>query len=417
MMSTQPSGAEAVLRSIVSLYRSSGKPAITNNNRIEADLNATEGLVKAIQECRSLNSSYGRFEELLVDDNEIDDDEKISVGQRVQFCWALSTGGFLHFFKSFSQLLGNRKTLFKGDIPETYYISEEDLLVEPHFSEPKTDKLRSICKLIKLLSEIAHYHDEKSQADTYQLVFVINDSSKSGYHPVVLETRFDKSDLEGTELNLRTLMDIVSAEKNSESHAQEKASMFRLCLAETIEGMPNEGNAFQYILKNWDDLLKKYKQSFDIYISGFSFSKLRSELAKAEVEIANSLSKVLSDVTGKLFSIPISFAALLTMNKLDSIGESVLFVMGTLLVSLIISGLVRSQLLLKSNIDASRRMIFNQFDQKREDYPQDLKDCLDQAKSTIRKQSNLLGLTLHGARVIGWFVSICALFIFWMRFS
>ncbi|RPH23276.1 MAG: hypothetical protein CBB67_000900 [Alteromonadaceae bacterium TMED7] len=417
MMSTQQSDIESALWSIVSLYRSSGKPPIGASNRIEVELNATESLIEAIEECRLLNSSLGRFEDLLVDDSEIDNNEKIRVGQRVQFCWALSTGGDLHFFKSYGHLLSNRKTLLKGDLPDIYYIADVDLMVEPSLSEPKSDRLRSICDLIKLLSEIAHYHDEKSQADTYQLVFVVNDSSKSGYHPVVLETRFDESDLNGNALNLGALSDIVSAEQNAESHAQEKASMFRLCLAETIEGISNENNVFKYILNNWDELLRKYKQSFDIYISGFSFSKVRSELAEAEVEIANSLSKVLSDVTGKLFSIPISFAALLTMNKLDSVGESVLFVMGTLLVSLIISGLVRSQLLLKSNIDASRAMVFNQFEQKREDYPPDLKNCLDEAQNTIGKQSALLGFTLHGARVLGWLVSICALYIFWMRFS
>ncbi|AVJ56740.1 hypothetical protein C5610_10865 [Idiomarina sp. OT37-5b] len=415
-MSNKSSKIEVILSSIVSLYRASGRPHIGDNNRIEAELSATEQLISAIQKCQSLDNTFGRFEELLVDDLELGDNQQIAPGQQVQFRWALSTGGVLPFYNSFSQLLTNRKTLFKGDIPETYYISQDDLLVEPNHKGPKSTRLASICKLISLLSEIAHYHDEKTHAETYQLVFVINDTSKNGYHPVVLETRFEEDDLDGEELDLRTLSVIVDSEKSAESHAQEKASMFRLCLAETIEATPKEINTFKYVLNTWEELLRKYKQNFDIYISGFSFSKLRNELAKAEVEIANSLSRVLSDVTGKLFSIPISFAALLTMKKLDSVGEGALFVSGALLVSLIISGLVRNQLLLKNNIDASQRMVFNQFEQKREDYPQDLKNCLDEAKMTIDKQSKLLGLTLHGARAVGWSISITATYIFWMKF-
>jgi len=414
-MNVQVSETNIVLQTIVSLYRSAGKPQI-KHSRIVATLHATDQLIIAINDCLSLNSSFGRFDELLVENSELDSDEKIDVGQKIELCWALPTGGRIPFYKSFEQLLSSRKTLFKGDIPNTYYISESDSLIDPGYSTPKSARLASICKLISLLSKVAHYHDEKSQADTYQLVFVINDTSKNGYHPVVLETKFDVSDLEGDDINLQTLLDIVSAEKNGESHAQEKASMFRLCLAEMIETKPKQRSAFKHLLSNWEELLNKYKQSFDIYISGFSFSKLRNELAKAEIEIANSLSKVLGDVTGKLFSIPISFAALLTMDKLNSVTENILFVSGTLLVSLIISGLVRNQLLLKSNIDSSSDMLFNQFEQKQEDYPHDFKDCIEKAKSTIAKQSKLLELTLHGARVIGWLISICATLMFCTKF-
>lgn len=364
-MCIKSSTNEIILSSIVSLYRASGRPPIGANNRIEAKLNATEELITTIRECQYLDNTFGRFEELLVDDLELEDNQQILPGQQIEFRWALATSGTLPFYNSFSQLLTNRKTLFKGDIPETYYIAQDDLLVEPNHRESRSVRLANICTLIRLLSEIAHYHDEKGQADTYQLVFVINNTSKNGYHPTVLETRFDESDLAGGELDLRTLGDIVHAERKSESHAQEKTSMFRLCLAETIESTPKDSSAFKYVLNDWDNLLKKYKQNFDTYISGFSFSKLRNELANAEVEIANSLSKVLSDVTSKLFSIPISFAALLTMNRLDSVAENVLFVLGTVLVSFIISGLVRSQLLLKESIDASQKMVFDQFEYKR----------------------------------------------------
>ncbi|TAP34767.1 hypothetical protein EYR97_11200 [Alteromonas sp. KUL42] len=389
---------------------------IISDNRFEAELNADEQLISVIEESLLLNKSFGRFDELLVDDSELSDNQKIQVGQNIQFTWALSTSGSLPFYQSFEQLLSSRKTIYKGDSPECYYIANADLLVESDTSNVMGQRLKSICQLIKLLSQVAHYHDKKSQADTYQLVFVINDSSKNGYHPVVLDTKFEQCDLDGEVLDLRTMEYIVHAEQRAESHAQEKASMFRLCLAEIIESAPKGEKAFKYMLSNWEELLAKYKQNFDVYFSGFSFSKLRNELAKAEVEIANSLSKVLSDVTGKLFSIPLSFAALLTVNKLKTIGESVLFVMGTLLVSMIISGLVRSQFLLKRNIDSSRDMIFGEFELKRDDYPQQLKDCLDEAKTTIENQSKLLNRTLHRARVLGWSISVIATWIFVLRF-
>lgn len=414
-MVTKSNNIDSSLHSVVSLYRAAGLPSISDS-RFEAELYADAQLISAIEKSLLLDKSVGKFDELLVDDSDLSDNQKIQIGQNIQFTWALSTSGSLPFYQSFEQLLSSRKTVYKGDSPECYYIANADLLVESNTTNVMGRRLKSICQLIKLLSQVAHYHDEKSQADTYQLVFVINDSSKNGYHPVVLDTKFEQSDLDGEVLDLRTLEDIVHAEQRAESHAQEKASMFRLCLAEIIESVSKDEKPFKYLLSNWEELLAKYKQNFDVYISGFSFSKLRNELAKAEVEIANSLSKVLSDVTGKLFSIPLSFAALLTMNKLKTVEESILFVLGTILVSLIISGLVRSQLLLKRNIDSSRDMIFGEFELKRDGYPQQLKDCLDDAKKTIDNQSKLLNRTLYGARFLGWSVSIIATYIFVLRF-
>ncbi|MGR7921574.1 hypothetical protein ACU6RQ_10755 [Zobellella denitrificans] len=415
-MPSQPTLVETALKAVVSLYRTAGRPEVLENNRFEADIVANEQIINAITTCEKLDNPFGRFEELLVDNSEYIDGQDILNGQQLQLCWALSTSGELPFYRSFEHLINTRKTLFKGEMPETYYIANEDLLVDQNHSVEKSLRLKSICQLIKYLSQIAHYHDEKSHADTFRLVFVINDTSKNGYHPVVLETKYTESELDGSELNLATLKEIVVAESNAESHAQEKTSMFRLCLAEMVESTPNEKNTFSHILDNWEELLKRYKQSFDIYLSGFSFNKVRNELAKAEVEVANSLSKVLSDITGKLFSIPVSFAALLTMKKLESIEENVLFVIGTLIVSLIISGLVRSQLLLKRNIDSSSKMIFSQLNQKKEEYPEELQKCLEDAKYTISKQSRLLGITLHGARIVGWSISFTAILLFVIKF-
>ena len=404
------------LQNVVSLYRALERPKIEDGCRFEASVEANNKIVDAIQRCRQLSSGCGRFEEILVNGVEQPYEQEIVFGQQLKLCWLLSTSGKFPFYESYEHFLKSRTTVYKGDLPESYYIASEDSLVELGNSSAEANRLKSICTLITSLSEIAHYHDEKSSAETFRLVFVINDTTNNGYHPVVLDTKFSVDDIYGPELDLRALEEIVEASKNADSHAQEKASLFRLCLADVVESTPSDKAAFTYLLRNWSDLLKKYKQSFDVYISGFSFSKIRNDLAKAEVDIASSLSKALNDVTGKLFSIPVSFAAVLTMSKLESIEENIIFVFGALIFSLIISGLVRNQLLLKRNIDSSSGMIFSQFEQKKAEYPDELQNCLDTAKATIDRQSKLLGLTLHGGRVVGWLVSLLATWMFVDKF-
>ncbi len=404
------------LKGIVNLYRLIGKPKISTDNRFEAIITSDNEIACAINFCIELPAKFGRFEELLVNGDELRDGQKIIVGQKLSISWALPTSGTPPIYKSFEELLSLRKTIFKGESIECFYVADEDLLVDSSSDDSKANILNQICELISLLSKVAHYHDEKSRADTFRLVYVTNINSENGFHPVLLETKFDKNDLEIEPIDLTALKEIIHASEFSQSHSEEKLSMFRLCLAEMIELTPSNCNTFSFLLGNWSELIQSYKKSFDVYLSGFSFSKVRNELAKSEVEIANSLSKVLGDVTGKLFSIPISFAALLTMSKLKTIEENLMFVIGTILVSLIISGLTRTQLLLKKNIDAGGKLIFSQFEQNGADYPNDLKTCLSDARTTISKQSRLLGTALHGARVVGWLISIIAVAIFVQKF-
>jgi hypothetical protein len=407
---------ENALKEIVVLYRAVGKPEISSNNRFEASVIATQDIIQAITSCNQLDGCYGRFEELLINDSELRRDQGVAIGDNVFLSWALSTNGTPPIYKNFHSMFNSRKTLFKGKTIEEFFIASDDLLVLEGSENKKANCLKAICELINLLSEAAHYHDEKSQADTYRLVFVTNTNSNNGYHPVLLETKFTEVDLTEKQPDLTALREIISADKFKQSHAEEKICMFRLCLAEVIESTPSGKTVFSHVLENWSDLLQNYKKSFDVYLSGFSFSKLRNDLAKTEVDIAYSLSKVLSDITGKLFSIPISFVALLSMAKLDTVAENVVFVIGTMLVSLIVSGLVRNQLLLKNNIDSSTKLIFEQFEFKKDDYPEELKQCLENAKSTIDKQSRLLGITLHSARVVGWLVTLIAITVFNLKF-
>ncbi|KXS34071.1 MAG: hypothetical protein AWU56_2317 [Idiomarina sp. T82-3] len=313
------------LQTIVTLYRAFGKPSLIEKNSFSATAIASTEIIDAIKDCQALSPSCGRFDEVLVNGKEQRADQALKVGDEISIRWLLSTNGQIPFYRDYCHLLESRTSIYKGSAPDFYYVSDEDFINDEVSCSQTSQRLQKLCQVIECLSVIAQYHDEKSTSDTFRLVFIVPESETKPHQPIVLDTKFRMSDLAGPEIDISTIQEIATAISSEETHAQEKAGLFRLCLADIIESTPEACSSFSYLIQEWPTLLQKYKQSYETYISGFAFNRVRSELAKVEVEIASSLSKALNDITTKLLSIPISFAALLTMSKLESIEENVIF--------------------------------------------------------------------------------------------
>ncbi|EWH05070.1 hypothetical protein AT00_16650 [Pseudoalteromonas lipolytica SCSIO 04301] len=410
-MSTQITALEKV----VSLYRLIGCPRV-DNGIFTAEIEVTSELKCAMNNCEELSTSYGEFDELLKNNSvDISSPSEISEGDTIKLKWKIATNGSVLFFNSYADLLENHKSVFRGESLDQFYIAQDNVLSTENGENSRLATLTSVVNLISLLSKIAHYHDEKTKEDVFRLVFILTE--KDTHKPYVLKTLFHEEDLSLNAIDLSTLNELIEAQECNHAHASEKLGIFRFALANIISQCPPNENVFSYLLKHWSILLKEYKASFDMYISGFSFNKVRTELAKAEIDLASSLSKVMNDITGKLFGIPISLVALISMLKIDSIAENVVLVVGNLLFSLIVSGLVRNQLLLRQSINIGANLTFSTYKVENGSYPYDLKKCLTRSEATFKSQSRFLLLGLWSARIIAWLVTFIAVYIFIEKFG
>lgn len=410
-MSTQITALEKV----VSLYRLIGCPRVENGT-FTAEIEVTSELKCAMSNCDELSISYGEFDELLKNNSvDISSPSEISEGDTIKLKWKIATNGSVLFFNSYADLLENHKSVFRGENLDQFYIAQDNVLSTEDGENSRLATLTSVVNLISLLSKIAHYHDEKTKEDVFRLVFILTE--KDTHKPYVLKTLFQEIDLSIGAIGLSTLNELVEAQDKNYAHSSEKLGIFRFALANVISQCPPSDNEFSYLLKHWSELLTEYKASFDIYISGFSFNKVRTELAKAEIELASSLSKVMNDITGKLFGIPISLVALISMLKLESILENLVLVFGTLLFSLIVSGLVKNQLLLRKSINIGADLTFSTYKVEKASYPSDLKSCLKNSEKTFKAQSRFLLLGLWSARVIAWLITFIAVYIFIEKFG
>jgi hypothetical protein len=160
--------------------------------------------------------------------------------------------------------------------------------------------------------------------------------------------------------------------------------------------------AFSKLVKEWDNFLYTYKKNLETYLSGFAFHKAKREVAEAEVEIASQFSKIVGDITGKLFAIPLSFAAVIAFSKAtDTLDKALVFV-GLLISSLIIYGVVSNQKRQLERITHAKDIVLGSFRGNADIYPADLSDAITNMKDNLDKNESKLNSTLGYFMFLAW---------------
>ncbi|MBS7690694.1 hypothetical protein I0E98_10365 [Pseudomonas lalucatii] len=206
------------------------------------------------------------------------------------------------------------------------------------------------------LADLAHYHDGKFAGEEYKLVFVEEDSIR-GSRALTLQPYLDISLLSYTiEAALLESLQECNFEKNPQ--VLKERSIFRASVVEFLDGTLESRERFRVLISTWEEFVKLYQNNLDTYLSGFSFHKAKQEVASAELTIAEQLSKIVSDISGKVLSIPISLVATIAVVKAGNTLESSLLVAGIAIASALMAETLAAQKLQYQRIKHSRTLIF-----------------------------------------------------------
>jgi hypothetical protein len=165
---------------------------------------------------------------------------------------------------------------------------------------------------------------------------------------------------------------------------------------------------FKSLVLKWDEFLRLYNNNLDTYLSGFSFHKAKQEVGSAELNIADQLSKLISDISGKVLSIPISLVILIAIAKAENVFESTVLVLGVTLTSFIMAETIAAQSLQYKRICHSRMLLFSSHEKKIEIYPEDLRHYLRTAIRGLKKNERMLGRSLWALRCLAWIPAVAA---------
>lgn len=365
---------------VVKLYRELGRPPIVDD-RIVYDGPLSEEIIACVETCKNLNEKYGRL-----------DDADINGGMiEIDFMLPSGTVGF---HKSFESFIVSTPTLSKGKLPESFYIIDEDWSPTDTTTNKKFEQITLCCDLVNNLCKLALVADRSSSGSHENLFFSLPGDKEKKPKTFVLETKLDASIL-NTKIRHTKLVKSLADDKNEgKLHLEERKLFFWTAVADVLESAGEKERTFTYVLRNWENVLQKYWQNLQTYVHGFSFDKLRGELAKAELEFGTKLSTALGDLAGKLLALPVSLGGLVLLNKAESKTEIYATASGIVMASIIFCTLLANQWLNIQRINNAFNITFGEFKKKLDTYPRKIQDLLRNTDKEITKQRRFLKFTI-----------------------
>lgn len=207
-----------------------------------------------------------------------------------------------------------------------FYVFQSD------FDSLKSEKTEEINKyfltteLISFLKSLSDY-----QKDNELVFFQANH--------LIINTEYVLADI-GDLSSVPNLINHISTSVDKE----ERQIIFLNELIGTLIKIPEKGERFSYLLKNFADIFSNYKHSHSLYLEKYSFEKLKSEINGQILNYSKKIQSVINDAQSKLIAIPAAF--LLIITQFDFSGKNIKLNIALLLSSLIFGTLL--ELLLRN---------------------------------------------------------------------
>lgn len=401
------------LRTLVELYRIAGKPAISG---VYLSL-LLDYSPKADVSLRELTTSH-RASQYIVEDEFIVDgafvqNYNLPMGWKsVSITLKLPRDSVQRFHNTIADLI-TFSSVRNGEFPADFYVVDLDYHSEDTTVPPAVQKVKNVCRLIKALSKLAHYHDRKATDGEPRLVFIQGSDGRSKsaiLQPTITYEMLDYSDIDCNVVE--QLQDDHSI--NDVNHHIEKRGIFRNTLVEYI----NENNFnFQQLMEYWTDFRLAYDNNLSVYLSGFNFHKARKDVAAAELDFSEKTSKTISDSTAKILATPLSLLAAIGIWKLSDLTEQIVALTGVIFTSLIINLIISSQWKQLKRIVHSKEMVFNPFILKLKNYPQELQSDITKAMEELNKNEIFAFRILISFYILCWIPTMVGIaFIIYKNF-
>ena len=401
------------LKKVVDLYRLCNCPQY-NGEGFSASVIYDEDIRKLIKSILNTNFKAGRFTEIEIDGIDIYDvNELPDSASQINFTFNVAQNSANRFYQSKSDFI-TTNTLKKGKLPEQFFIVDDNYYSNDNAKPNYILKIEKICHLINNLSKLAHFHDIKNDArgNFYRLVFVLNSESKSS--TVVIETNLTEEMLNSDDIDISLITTLVELDDANDAHYVEKINTFRNTVIEYVNATDD---SFLNLVNNWNLLNQLYSNNLAVYMSGFSFHKAKKEVSEAEIDFAEKISKVISEIINKSLSIPVSLIAAIAIFKVSNRFEIAVVILGVFLTSLITTLMIISQKKQLNRIIHAKDILFSSFAHRLVDEQSEIKIKLDEAMKALRNNEIFCKRTLITMLCLAWVPTLVGTLIIIAKFK
>lgn len=377
----------------VRLYRLCGRPPFVNGGfSYSGPLNdELRDVINSIQNALPADR-YGEFDESV---------ETNSSNVTFEFrIFGRDGAAFYQNFREFVQ--SSSAALNKGKLVANFYIQEDDWTPSDGNTHDSYEKLIKACRLIKCLERLAVGNYVEEGASGINLFFALPAEDNKPPRAVLFPIRVDAEILSHDLLHLRLLESLTDPRYEEKMHFSERKMIFRTALADLIEDCDNQDARFTHLVLHWQTLLKNYMKNLNTYVHGYSFDKIRLEIARAQIEFGSKLSGVLGDIAGKLLALPLSLAGLVALHKSGGAIEFICIAAGLVSITPLLRLVLKNQELQIGQLKNSFNIVFDQLNKKKEVFPKALRAVLDETISGVKKREELLEKSFRFFRFMTW---------------
>lgn len=299
------------------------------------------------------------------------------IGSNVRI--SIKVGNISNYYETFSDFVISNKILCKN---AEYYIFEFDFFAGK--TVPTNDSLKKYLISIELIDLLKYLSDyQKEQGSNLELFFYKTTNAIS------LSINYSPEDL--ISINLFDLSDLKDEFKNK-ADSSERRKIFN---TELISLLNKKERTYKTILSNWEQLHSNYIKSFNLYLEGFSFEKIKTASIEYFHQLTDRINDTIAKVSNYIFAIPIAYIFLLA--QLDAKAKSIVkdslllllgFIFFVLMWFVFFKNITESLNAIEKDIDDFKMKIKNNNDLE------EINSKLDDLKNiTLKKQRNKLDLS------------------------
>ena len=170
-----------------------------------------------------------------------------------------------------------------------------------------------------------------------------------------------------------------------------------------------------FILHNLDLILSDAKSQHSVFLSAFSYEKVRDEVESLKVEYTTKIHKVLSEIQGQLLGIPAATVVVATQMKKANTSDSVFITNSAVLFGAFIFGIFL--VLLLKNQSHTLEVIKNEVERQKHQLKSELPEVVDRFNNVfdmLQKRIKHQGIILWTVGIVVVLGLILSSIAFWM---
>lgn len=230
--------------------------------------------------------------------------EDVKVGDTVRVVIGKPAIGFGLIFKSAAELLGYPPA--RASEPRRYYLAELDFCNGDEAVPPAVERYRAMLKLIGVLGRSAVHADKDSGA----LLFVKKEKFE-------VQIQYSVADLD--DLDIPAVGKLETAVVD-DAQLEQRLPMLSNAVVDMLEGV-RKPERFHFLVTHLEDLVRSYEASYKLFLTNFSYEKVRDKVEETRIDYTTKIHKAFSDIQGQVLGIPLATVIVATqMKRAECIG-------------------------------------------------------------------------------------------------